>query len=133
MERRTRQRSALEQLLARTTGFRSARQLHAMLTETGESVALATVYRLVQSMAHDGELDVLRSQDSEARYRRCHRREHHHHLVCRDCGHAVEVAGGTIDRWASRIAREHAFADVSHSVEFLGICPDCHQDPKSVQ
>lgn len=133
MERRTRQRSSLEQLLARTTGFRSAKQLHAMLSDTGESVALATVYRLVQSMAHEGELDVLRSQDSETLYRRCERRDHHHHLVCRDCGYAVEVAGATFDRWASRIAREHDFADVTHSVEFLGICPDCHKDPQSVQ
>ncbi|MHA7290280.1 Fur family transcriptional regulator [Arthrobacter sp. MDT3-24] len=86
MERRTRQRSALEEMLGRTTGFRSAQQLHAMLREDGDAVSLATVYRLLQSMADEGEVDVLRSQDSENRYRRCHRQEHHHHLVCRQCG-----------------------------------------------
>ncbi|MFP3462078.1 hypothetical protein R5O87_14620 [Arthrobacter globiformis] len=43
-------------------------------------------------MAHDGEVDVLRTQDSESHYRRCHRQEQHHHLVRRLCGHAVEVA-----------------------------------------
>lgn len=125
MERRTRQRSALEDLLERTTGFRSAQQLHVMLRTHGESVSLATVYRLLQSMAAEGEVDVLRSQDSENRYRRCQRQEHHHHLVCRQCGHAVEVTETTIDRWADKVARQHGFAAVTHTVELLGICSPC--------
>jgi Fur family ferric uptake transcriptional regulator len=125
VERRTRQRSALEQLLAQTASFRSAQQLHAVLNENGHSIALATVYRLLQSMAQEGQVDVLRSQDTETRYRRCHRQEHHHHLVCRHCGHTIEVAETTVDRWAHRVAREYGFAAVSHTVELLGICSDC--------
>ncbi|ALV42067.1 hypothetical protein AU252_13615 [Pseudarthrobacter sulfonivorans] len=39
VERRTRQRSALEEMLGRTTGFRSAQQLHAMLREDGDAVS----------------------------------------------------------------------------------------------
>lgn len=128
MERRTRQRSALEQLLAETTNFRSAQQLHAALNGNGETVALTTVYRLLQNMAHEGELDVLRTQDSETRYRRCQRREQHHqHLVCRHCGHTVEVTEATIEQWASRLARQHGFASVSRTVELLGTCPDCEK------
>lgn len=131
MERRTRQRSALEETLGRTTGFRSAQQLHAMLRDEGESVSLATVYRLLQSMAGDGELDVLRSQESENRYRRCHRQEHHHHLVCSHCGHTVEVAETTVERWADRTARQHGFAAVTHTVELLGICALCKDPAKA--
>lgn len=133
MERRTRQRSALEELLGRTTGFHSAQQLHTMLREDGDTVALATVYRLLQSMASEGEVDVLRSQDSEVRYRRCQRQEHHHHLVCRQCGHTVEVAETTVERWASRTAREHGFAAVTHTVELLGICAACDKPPTTAR
>ena len=125
MERRTRQRSALEEMLERTSGFHSARQLHAQLLASGEPVALATVYRLLQAMAADGEVDVLRSQDSETRYRRCQRKDHHHHLVCRQCGHTVEVAETTVKRWADKIARQHSFTAVSHTLELLGICASC--------
>lgn len=124
-----RQRSALEERLGKTTGFRSSQQLHAMLREEGEAVSLATVYRLLQSMAHEGELDVLRSQDSENRYRRCHRQEHHHHLVCRRCGHTVEVAETVVERWADRISRKHGFTAVSHTVELPGICAACENPP----
>jgi Fur family ferric uptake transcriptional regulator len=125
VERVTRQRSALNRMLERTTEFRSAQQLHTMLREDGQTVALATVYRVLQSMAHEGEVDVLRTNNTENRYRRCQRQEHHHHLVCRLCGHTVEVAENTVERWAGRTAREHGFAAVSHTVELLGICASC--------
>lgn len=125
MERRTRQRAALESMLEQTAGFHSAQQLHQMLHARGESVSRATVYRILQSMAQEGELDVLRSQDNESRYRRCQRQEHHHHLVCRHCGHTVEVTESVVERWASRTARKHGFSSVSHTVELLGICANC--------
>ena len=128
MERRTRQRCALDELLERTPEFRSAQQLHAKLREDGESVSLATVYRLLQSMARDGDIDVLRSEDNENRYRRCQRQEHHHHLVCRKCGFTVEVTETAVQRWAARTARQHGFAVVSHAVELLGVCARCGDD-----
>jgi Fur family ferric uptake transcriptional regulator len=125
VERRTRQRSALDEMLERTEDFRSAQRLHAMLRDHGESISLATVYRTLQSMARDGEVDVLRTPDKESRYRRCLRQEHHHHLVCRQCGHTVEVTETAVERWADRTAREHGFAAVSHSVELQGVCAKC--------
>lgn len=125
MERRSRQRSALEDLLHRTTEFQSAQQLHARLLGSGDSVGLATVYQLLQSMASEGEVDVLRSQDSESKYRRCQRKEHHHHLVCRQCGYTVEVADNSVHRWADRTARQHNFTAVTHTLELLGICAGC--------
>lgn len=127
MERMTRQRVALNHVLEQTAGFCSAQQLHNLLHENGERVSLATVYRTLQSMAREGEVDVLRTAESEARYRRCHRQEHHHHLVCRKCGHTVEITATTVDRWADRTARDHGFAAVSHTVELLGLCGDCHR------
>jgi Fur family ferric uptake transcriptional regulator len=37
----------------------------------------------------------------------------------------VEVAGPAVERWADRIADEHGFADVSHTLEIFGTCADC--------
>jgi Fur family transcriptional regulator, ferric uptake regulator len=125
MERRTRQRSALEELLERTPEFQSAQQLHTRLLGAGETLALATVYRLLQSMVSEGEVDALRSQDSETKYRRCQRKEHHHHLVCRQCGHTIEITETTVQRWADKTARQHGFSAVSHTLELVGICRAC--------
>ena len=127
MTRATRQRSALAELLERTAEFRSAQQLHAMLHEAGERVSLATVYRALNALAEAGEVDVLTTEGGESRYRRCERTEHHHHLVCRRCGHTVEVAETSVERWAVRTARQHGFTDISHAIELHGTCATCRR------
>lgn len=124
--RSTRQRSALVALLDELDEFRSAQDLHALLRARGDSVGLATVYRTLQSLVEDGQLDVLRSADGEAAYRRCSP-SHHHHLVCRSCGRTVEVADPPVERWAARMAAEHGFTDVHHQVEVFGTCAPCAQ------
>src|ERR671929_87935 len=48
-------------------------------------------------------------------------------LVCRLCGRTVEVAGPTVEAWADRVAGEHGFADVSHTLEIVGTCADCRR------
>ncbi len=122
--RTTRQRSALLALLAELDGFRSAQDVHARLRTHGDPVGLSTVYRVVQSLADDGELDSIRSDTGEALYRRCSP-QHHHHLVCRSCGLTVEVEGPAVEQWADSVAGEHGFADVSHTLEIFGTCTRC--------
>jgi Fur family transcriptional regulator, ferric uptake regulator len=120
----TRQRSALLALLEELDGFRSAQELHGLLADRDERVGLATVYRNLQVLVEDGWVDVLRGDDGEAAYRRCST-VHHHHLVCRSCGRAVEVADAPVERWATRVADEHGFTDVRHRVELFGTCAAC--------
>ena len=120
----TRQRAAVAAALDAVTDFRSAQELHDLLKQRGENVGLTTVYRTLQSLAEAGEVDVLRTDDGESIYRRCSD-GHHHHLVCRVCGRAVEVEGPAVERWADKVAAEHGFTDVSHTVEIFGRCADC--------
>ncbi|MGP4111071.1 Fur family transcriptional regulator [Streptomyces sp. 4N509B] len=123
--RSTRQRAAVAAALAEVDEFRSAQELHDMLKHRGDSVGLTTVYRTLQSLADAGEVDVLRTSEGEAVYRRCSTEEHHHHLVCRTCGKAVEVAGPAVERWADAVAKEHGFVDIGHTLEIFGTCGDC--------
>jgi Fur family ferric uptake transcriptional regulator len=122
--RSTRQRAAVSALLDSVEDFRSAQDLHELLRRRGEAVGLTTVYRTLQALADAGEVDVLRTDDGESVYRRCSR-GHHHHLVCRRCGRTVEVEGPTVEKWAARIAGEHGYTDVAHTVEVFGLCPAC--------
>lgn len=122
--RATRQRAAVAAALDEINDFRSAQDLYAMLRVQGNSVGLTTVYRALQAMADAGEVDILRTADGEAVYRRCGT-GHHHHLVCRRCGRTVEVEGPTVELWAEKIGSEHGFVDVTHTVEVFGTCGDC--------
>ncbi len=98
--------------------------MHARLRDAGEGVGLATVYRTLQAMVEAGTVDVLRTDDGEAVYRACST-HHHHHLVCRSCGRTVEVEGPAVETWADRVAGDHGFSDVTHTIEIFGTCADC--------
>ena len=123
--RPTRQRTAVATALASLDGFTSAQALHEALRAKGESVGLTTVYRHLQALADAGEVDALRTDDGETVYRRCAGDDHHHHLVCRTCGATVEVSGPAVEAWASEVAAEHGYSDVSHTLEVFGTCADC--------
>ncbi|MDQ4031935.1 MAG: transcriptional repressor [Actinomycetota bacterium] len=122
--RSTRQRTAVARLLDDTDDFRSAQEIHEKLRRSGEGIGLTTVYRTLQTLADAGEIDVLRTSTGEAVYRRCSA-HHHHHLVCRDCGRTVEVEEPTVELWAEKVASEHGFINIGHTVEISGTCPDC--------
>ena len=122
--RPTRQRLAVAEVLESFADFRSAQEIHELLERQGVRVGLATVYRTLQRLADAGEVDVLRTEDGEAAYRRCSE-AHHHHLVCRACGATVEVEGPAVERWTRAIAAEHGFSEVSHTLEIFGTCPTC--------
>ena len=125
MQRMTRQRAAVAEVMAESDEFRTAQQLHDLVREHGHSVGLATVYRTMQIMAANGDVDVLRNDEGEAMYRRCERTEHHHHLVCRQCGRAEEIEASLVEEWAQSVGRAHRFTDIEHPAELFGTCADC--------
>lgn len=125
VQRHTRQRAEIVGLLDDLDEFRSAQQLHDLLRSRGSTVGLATVYRAVQTLTEAGEVDVLRTADGESVYRRCERRTHHHHLVCRRCGKAVEIDGPGAEAWAAQVGAAHGFTDIDHTIELFGVCADC--------
>ena len=122
--RRTRQRTAVDSILADREDFRTAQEIHDELRRLGERVGLTTVYRTLQTMTEAGELDALRTAEGETAYRRCST-GHHHHLVCRSCGRTVEVSGPAVETWANAVAEQHGFRDVSHDLEIFGTCQNC--------
>ncbi|MGH2705537.1 MAG: Fur family transcriptional regulator [Actinomycetota bacterium] len=123
--RSTRQREAISAALDAVEGFRSAQEIHEVLSDLGSRVGLATVYRALQALATSGDLDLVRSETGEVLYRRCRQERHHHHLVCRRCARSIEVESPEVERWARRITQRHGFTGAEHTVEVFGICRDC--------
>lgn len=124
-ERSTRQKRAIAAVLDASVAFRSAQELFAELQAQGEEVGLTTVYNQLRSLTEAGEVDTVRNDDGETLYRRCTTVSHHHHLLCRSCGHTVEVEGPELERWADDVAASHGFVDVAHTFEIVGTCGSC--------
>ena len=120
--RSTRQKRALAAALRGSENFRSAQELFAELRDQGEDVGLTTVYNQLRALAETGTVDVMRGDDGETLYRLCRTENHHHHLVCRNCGRTVEVEGPEIERWVAQLAADHGYADVTHTIDIVGTC-----------
>jgi Fur family transcriptional regulator, ferric uptake regulator len=124
MKRNTWQRESVRAALSDAGGFVSAQALHSALRETGSPIGLATVYRALTDLTDEGQADTLQ-QEGEALYRACTPGSHHHHLICRRCGAAVEIEAQPVEEWARRTAAEHGFTRAEHVVDIFGDCARC--------
>jgi Fur family ferric uptake transcriptional regulator len=129
--RNTRQAEAVESIMREADGFRTAQDLFAELRRRGDRIGLTTVYRHLATLAEQGSADVVHTADGESQYRLCGvpagtgppAEDHHHHLVCRECGRSVEVSGPEVEAWADRVAAAAGYTEVSHTLEVFGLCP----------
>jgi Fur family transcriptional regulator, ferric uptake regulator len=123
--RQTRQKRALARVIDESDQFLSAQQLHAQLRARGEHVGLTTVYSQLRSLTDAGLLNVVRTDDGEMLYRRCETEDHHHHLVCRQCGATAEVQTPDVEAWATGVAALYGYRDVTHTFAIIGTCREC--------
>jgi Fur family ferric uptake transcriptional regulator len=56
--------------------------------------------------------------------------DHHHHLICRVCGKVRIIAHCLIEQMQAKLERESAYRELSHSLEFFGVCPACQKKSK---
>lgn len=124
-QRNTWQRDRVREALADAPGFVSAQTLHATLREANTGIGLATVYRALSGLATQGDADTLHSPEGEALYRACASSGHHHHLICRSCGTAVEIAATDVEQWARQTAAAYGFTEAEHVVDIFGLCAAC--------
>ncbi|MBO3662776.1 Fur family transcriptional regulator [Microbacterium stercoris] len=124
-QRNTWQKDKVREALCEAPGFVSAQRLHATLRDADTGIGLATVYRALAGFAAAGEADQLQSPDGESLYRACTMSSHHHHLICRSCGKAVEIEAKAVEQWAQETAAQHGFREPEHVVDIFGLCADC--------
>lgn len=87
-------------------------------------VGRATVFRTVKLLQ---ELDVvcrLPLGDGGVRYQLSHS-EHHHHLICGNCGAVTEFNDPELDVLIRSNANDEGFRLDDHSLELYGLCRSC--------
>ncbi|MDP8256368.1 MAG: transcriptional repressor [Candidatus Alcyoniella australis] len=56
---------------------------------------------------------------------------HHDHLVCVRCGELIEFRSDVIEAEQRRIAEQHGFRILRHSLQIMGVCERCSAEPLS--
>jgi len=124
--RPTRQRTAILERLARSAQPISAQDLHAQLqrVDAERGPGLATVYRTLQALADAGLARTFPAGEGELAYKLC-TPEHHHHLICEQCGRVEEIPSCEMESWAAQIAAKRGFSVTSHQADIYGRCAAC--------
>jgi Fe2+ or Zn2+ uptake regulation protein len=96
-----------------------------------ESIPPSSAYRNVLVLVEAGVLQRVVGADEHARFELAEPfGDHHHHLICSDCGSVQDVPAHVpleqaVGMAAKKIARATGFVVDSHRVDLVGRCADC--------
>ena len=93
----------------------TADDIYRMLTEAGEDIGLATVYRVLNQFETAGLVEKHNFEGGQAYYE-LDSGEHHDHMVCVESGKVIEFYNEDIERLQHEIAAEHGFEIEDHSL-----------------
>lgn len=123
----TPRRLRLMTLLAQAQQPMSVGDLRAKIKETPDSVDAVTLYRALEALATAGIVRRVDLRHGHADYELIVPGNHHHHLVCTDCGVLESFSDDFCNALAERLVEQSSgFKTVTaHSMEFFGRCVHC--------
>lgn len=101
------------------------------LIEAGAGQSQSSLYRNLAVLEQCGIVRRLPSVNESSRYELDeHFTEHHHHLVCSQCGRVEDITltatlEDDLEHAVERAGRSHGYALEDHRLELIGACPDC--------
>ena len=125
--RETAPRRAVTALIAKRNGHFTAADLLSDAEGRNVKVGRATVFRTLDLLAERGALERLDLPSGEHAYVACAPQEHHHHVVCRNCGASVEVADSGLQAVVREIGAQSGYRIDNHRLELYGTCPSCQR------
>jgi Fur family ferric uptake transcriptional regulator len=125
-------RQAVIELLGRQHCCLTAQEIFDQLREEGRRVGVASVYRSLEQLTRDGFVQRIDIGAGVSRYEPIHSdREHHHHLVCDDCGKVEAFADEELERALRKVEGRTGYSVAGHDVVLRGACADCTPPARS--
>ena len=127
-QRITRQkRIVLDVFIENNNRMLTVNQIQDMLPSE-EKINNATIYRNVQSFLDLGILESMIDDNGAAKYViRC-KKEHHHHLICLECGRMISIFCDR-DKF-NEVTEKYEFEETYHTLEVYGRCKQCVKKEK---
>jgi Fur family ferric uptake transcriptional regulator len=122
-------RDAVLELLARESCARTAIEIEdALRTEPGRRVSRASVYRILDELEQLGLVRRVETGHAMVRYERAREHdEHHHHLVCDECGVVIPFSDDDLERVITSLSERVPLAVAEHEIVLHGACSDCRR------
>jgi len=100
-------------------------ELHAKLSSprSNSPCDVVTIYRCLAKFENLGLINRCDFGDGSVRYE-LRNKDHHHHIICRQCKRVEPLAKCPVEDRVIQMPNL-GFKDVSHRLEFFGVCPEC--------
>ena len=119
-------REAVVRLLERQDCCLSAQEIHERLRTAKRPVGIASVYRTLDTLAELRLVKRVDAGDGIARYEPLRPDgDHHHHLVCRDCGKVEAFSDPRLELAIDRAAGTSGYTVDEHEIVLTGACSSC--------
>jgi Fur family ferric uptake transcriptional regulator len=119
-------RRAVIELLGRQDCCLTAQEIFDGLRAEGRAVGIASVYRVLDLLGERGFVQRIDVGAGMARFEPVHSSgEHHHHLVCEDCGKVEAFADDGLERALRKVEGRTGYSVAGHDVVLRGACTDC--------
>lgn len=103
-----------------------AQEIHRELVERGERVGLASVYRVLEVLAEKRLVQRVDLGDGVTRFEALRDAvDHHHHIVCDDCGRIEPFADQRLERVLRDVEQSSGYAVAGHDIVLRGACSAC--------
>jgi Fe2+ or Zn2+ uptake regulation protein len=123
--RLTPQRHAVLKVIAGSHDHLTPADIYERARREYPTIGLVTVYRVINLLAGLKLICRVNLGSDSPSYLMRRPTEHHHHLVCSQCGRAVDFADCDLRGLEQRLTRETGFSVEGHLLEVYGRCPDC--------
>ncbi|HEU6444459.1 MAG TPA: Fur family transcriptional regulator [Gaiellaceae bacterium] len=119
-------RSAVIDVLGDQECCLAAGEIHDEVRRRRPGVGIASVYRALETLTELGLVHRLDLRPGGARYEAAQPSgDHHHHLVCGDCGKVEAFSDEGLERAIQSASRGAAFRIEEHDVVLRGRCGAC--------
>jgi Fur family transcriptional regulator, ferric uptake regulator len=124
MQRRTRQRAAILDVMRHAERPLSPEEVLDAARQRVPSLGIATVYRALKQLVTDGVVLAVELPGQSTRFEWADRK-HHAYFHCRACGRVFELEGCFVDH---TLALPDDMTQESHKVVFTGVCRGCGEN-----
>jgi Fur family ferric uptake transcriptional regulator len=122
-------RAMLELLDAQACALTAVEIEDALRRGSRRGVSRASVYRILDELEQLSLVQRVETGQAMVRYERvCDSHEHHHHLVCDECGLVMPFSDAGLERAIEKLSEAVPLTVSEHEIVLHGACSDCRDD-----
>ena len=122
----TAQRRAVIQAITSSQDHLTPATIYKKVRHDHPNIGLVTIYRTLEILAELQLICELHAGGTCRSYT-ISTPQHHHHLICSNCGTVIDFTGHDLVELEQGLSKESGFRIDGHLLEFFGLCQSCQK------